>query len=390
MVIICRKRKCPKEQRKKTTSDSITACVAMGEIEIGANISIPFNDSAQQRGSQVPEMAQLNDFNENEAANDCGPLDCSTLLIELTQGPDFNATQTREDASQNMGVPEEPHIIFETQTWQDVEDVAVEKPAANQSWDKSRLGLMTFFLKPYFDKEILTAGKDNIKLKILDWTSTGSLVAKGWIETNGSVFKSIGEWIKSLMNRRFTKLKAHEKRTLTVEYNGKCLYELLRSEPTSLKNSVQNTQTQMGHQRMDVIKAKPTCERELTDTIPNTQKGDLRMEVVEANPTCERELTDTIPNTQKGDLRMDVVEANPSCERELITGNNVVKNLGPKSQSQSLELGVLRLVPDTMTRHLTNIFTHPPSEFYRTCQCIEEFWKKGCFPKHLMEEVDQW
>ena len=60
------------------------------------------------------------------------------------------------------------------------------------------------------------------------------------------------------------------------------------------------------------------------------------------------------------------------------------------SDTGEIEELTLQLVPDEMIHHIKTIFVHSPAEFFHT-RHEEEFWNgTKPFPKHFLDEIDQW
>jgi hypothetical protein len=223
--------------------------------------------------------------------------------------------------------------------------------------NKSRLPkivTMSFNLRPFVLKGVLSPGKNNMKMNINNRIYIASLAPDGSIEMNGFSFPTIGNWIKSVEGKRFGELTRTVQKTLELQYNGKPLEEVL----------------EVGE------KLKASFSK-INDEIPPSNST-LQAPKVASNASVE-----TVSGTQNP-------IQNPTPDPP--TEDEPVQNNAEPSKDLSLNTKKdLHLVPDEMTRHIKTIFLHTQDEYFPICQCFEQFWcGTQPFPKHLLDEVDSW
>ncbi|KAI9555537.1 hypothetical protein GHT06_018052 [Daphnia sinensis] len=200
-----------------------------------------------------------------------------------------------------------------------------------------------FHLRPFVLNGVLCPGKNNMKLAINSRIYIGSLAADGTIEMNGFNFPTIGNWIKSVEGKPFSKLSKSVQRTLDVQYSGKSLGQVLDvDEP--LKTS--------GLGKVSTLQ-------------PPTAESNLVQNYVSFSPLPKNNSTPYVAATVSNLVHTSAIISNTKEE--------------------------LQLVPEEMTRHIKSIFLHAQDEYFPICKCAEQFW---CgiqpFPKHILDEIDSW
>ncbi|XP_059352079.1 uncharacterized protein LOC130686655 [Daphnia carinata] len=207
-----------------------------------------------------------------------------------------------------------------------------------------------FHLRPFVLNGVLCPGKNNMKLTINSRIYVGSLAADGTIEMNGFNFRTIGNWIKSVEGKPFSKLSKLVQRTLDLQYNGKSLGQVLevdeplRSTVTRIPSTDNIAQVSISHPPM----AESNFVQKRFPVSPPAIK----------NPTPY-----------------------PAG-----TVSKLVHTIASISNTKDLQL-----VPEEMTRHIKTIFLHAQDEYFPICKCSEQFWcGTQPFPKHILDEVDSW
>ena len=401
------------------------------------------------------DAASCNEFNIacnaeiNEVDNNLKLTDSPSLLVESTQRPAFTTqtdTQTGSATADQIvnGDFQEPHIIYETQICHpSSQNVATEQARElDLLWKKSRLTLYKFSLRPFINRKILSAGK-KIILKLNGSNYSGTLISNGTIQTDGFVFNCIGKWIHSISNGQyFTQLSKETKKTFHVEYDGKCLSELIGSElvnvvPEKTSSSIKKSSTQMNSICEQQLIAENRCDEdsraskssdELLSKQPNQMLaiqapiGNKAPETIQTISTCEnlpitgnrsyQPLDQLIRNgpsslcksfinqpselltkeTENRNKKWDIIQVKSTCEHQLTTDNRLNKenkiptfHRGWRNSQLSEEVNYNLLPLDEM-RNITRILLHPPSEWFRTCQCLEDFWKTGRVPICVMND----
>ena len=372
-----------------------------------------------------------------------GPFDCTSLLAELTQGTDFMNTQTENIIpSQIMnGTSEEPHIIYETQTREPSEDVVTEQTRCNEDdlfWTKYDLTSCKFSLKPLVYKGILSTGKD-IKIELRGNSFTGTLLKNGQIQTDGRVFPSIGKWIQSVSNGRyFTHLPKSTRDNFHIEFDGKCLYELIDSQllgkaPKKVLNgnkeikdsrvSPNNEQQLVAEnnrasksldeltniQHSSLLTSQTAVHRKTSNstqvnltfngqTVDDNTSQPLDELVRDEHPTDNEPLINqhsdflTKKTPSHDQSQDDIVKS--ACSRQLLPESKARKeNRTPMFHSswqklQASEETIFELVPIDEMKNLSKILLHPAAEWFKNCPCIEDFWETGHVPKCVLDDLN--
>ncbi|KZS17302.1 Uncharacterized protein APZ42_016922 [Daphnia magna] len=212
-----------------------------------------------------------------------------------------------------------------------------------------------FHLRPFVLNGVLCPGKNNMKLTINSRIYIGSLAADGTIEMNGFNFSTIGNWIRSVEGKPFSKLSKLVQRTFDLQYNGKSLGQVLEVDE-SLRSSV----------------LRKVREIPFTDNIAQVSMSHP--------PTAESKL-----------VQENVSFSSPATKNPMPYLTGTVNNLVHTSATISNTKEDLQFVPEEMTRHIKTIFIHAQDEYFPICKCVEQFW---CgiqpFPKHILDEVDSW
>lgn len=165
----------------------------------------------------------------------------------------------------------------------------------------------------------------------------GSLKIDGSIAMKSFTFQSIGSWFKSVIGQRFTSL-SKSKEKLEVLY----------------------------HDQQSGDKWRPLDEM-------------IQLDVESYKAAPKRRYTEIPFTTPK-----------PLSTAAAVATTSTAQLLEPPLQSSESQQLTLQLVPDEMIHHINKIFVHSAAEFFRT-RDEEEFWNGSKpFPKHFLEEVDQW
>lgn len=370
------------------------------------------------------------------------PLDCSSLLVELTQGPDFRNTSAGDAIPSQItsGTYEEPQVIYETQICHPSDNIITKqaKSTANDLlWKKSRLALSKFSLKPFIDGKVLSAGKD-LKLKLNDHSYSGTLLEDGKIQSDGSVFQCIGKWIQSISNgQHFLKLPKRIRETFDIEYDGKCLYDLVGTRvvgmmPKETSNSnriivgarVNSTcepqpiveeengsasrdnlpgrmltkQTPICSKTLDPIRVNSTCKIQQAigdDGSCQSLNKLVRNEPLALNESANNRPSNWLANETKNcNEKSETARVNPTCHHQPAVesgANNEKRALTFQENwrnSQASEEVNYSLVPLNEMRKIIKVIHHPPTEWFRTCQCVEDFWENGRLPKCVLDDLN--
>lgn len=215
--------------------------------------------------------------------------------------------------------------------------------ASSKATEDSRLKRLSkitqggFRFHQFIASGVLSPGKNILKMTFNDRVYVGSLTRDGTIEMNGFTFPNVSHWIKSVEGKIYSRFSRRIRRTLSVQYNGKPLEDLLHLEehPRQEKN-----------------------QKKSTDQPPPT----------EGINSIKRSLMPQQTNKTKA-----------------------LKNPQPQTQETVSSAKTLQLVPDELTLNVKTIFLHTTEEYFPTCQCIEQYWNGSQpFPKHLLDEIDHW